>query len=524
MQASGLGTPSGVRNPGVQGPQTALQGTQNTQQGESTQPQAPAASTDSTAQLENAQTIQQAGATIQEAMQGVQQRPTLQTPVAGQQPPAADLTPQPTLPELPGEFSELPVLDAAPRQDGNFQAFLQKLADTPSFAEGLNKLLLSFEPGAETTMPEELGDLLKMLPQDEAQTAALVKEQVSGGTRFTGELFGQLREAFAQSPSKAAKTDILQFLRRFNDHTSAPRIERALVRTLVQLAKATPRETGSELERFAQELEQHFSTGDRSGALKLLQGKALPFLSDFADHHPDMRLPNTLISIFKPLATRYEGSSEEGLLQAFRQLAEHDTLRPYLGHLNTSQLLQLVKDSDYARAEENSRFAEQLAKTADWAMKGKGGGEPRKIFRQLISNLLLNKSVYLPLEHAVIPMEWNGKRVVSELWVDPNAGQDAHPEDEKDRLLRFLLHLDVPGLGPFDIVFTSRGEDVDMQVACPKTVVPFAQVIQKELSRILEDNGLKMNALQVHKWEKPLSLTEAFPRLKRGDTGVNMKV
>lgn len=550
MQTSGLGTPSGgtdprtlIRNPGVQGTQLP-QGAQNVQnpqnaqkpQGAQTSPESPdgkqpaaqppegAADGAAQAALKNAQTLQNAGATLQEAMQGAT-RPAAQNPAASGSQGAAEVPTLPSMPELPADKAESSVLDALPRQDGNFQAFLQKLADAPGFAEGLNKLLQAFEPdvSGDPAVSAELDALAKLLPQDEAQTVDFVKSQVSGGSRFTGELFDQLREAYTQSPSKAAKTEILQFLRRFNDYTSSARVERSLVRTLGQLVKATPKETANQLEPLLHELEQHFAAGDRSGALKLLQGKALPFLSDFADHHPDMRLPNTLISILKPMTARYENSSEEGLLQAFRQLAEHTVLRPHLGRLTAPQLLQLVQDSEYAQAKENDRLADQLAETADWAMKGKGGGEPRRIFRQLVSNLLLNKSVYLPLEHAVIPMEWNGKRLVSELWVDPDADQERHM-DGGERLLRFLLHMDIPGLGPFDLVLASRGEEVDLQLACPGPVVPFSQLLQKELSRILEDNGLKMKGLQIRKWERPLTLTEAFPRIAQADSGVNMKI
>ena len=124
----------------------------------------------------------------------------------------------------------------------------------------------------------------------------------------------------------------------------------------------------------------------------------------------------------------------------------------------------------------------------------------------------------------MIPLEWNGKRVVSELWLDPDADKGQNPESAKDRLLRFLLHMDIPGLGPFDLIFTSRGDEVDMQLACPASVVPFSERIHRELTRILEDNGLKMNAMQIKKWEKPLALTEAFPKIARGSTGVNMKL
>ena len=98
------------------------------------------------AALNNAQTLQQAGTTLQATLQGVGNG----SPSQGTASPELG-TPQP-LPELPMEV-ELPTLDAMPRPDGNFQSFLQKLGDTPSFAEGFNQLLLSFNPSAAGKSP-----------------------------------------------------------------------------------------------------------------------------------------------------------------------------------------------------------------------------------------------------------------------------------------------------------------------------------------------------------------------------------
>lgn len=471
----------------------------------------------------------------QEGQQPLQQG-AVQVPQQGTQVPQPTV-PMPTVPlpgmeQLPGleTLPELPAMPAMPgleslvqRLDGNFFAFLEKLADTPRFSEAMNQLLLNFTPASQgKPVPEELDALMRQLPQDETQAAAFLKQQAEGGTRFTGELFDLLRDAYAQATTKSAKTEILQFVRKFSDYTSSAHIEHSLVRTLEQLTKTLPREYTSELETMAQSLEQAMTGGDRGGALKLLQGKLLPYLTDISDRHPDMRLPNTLISSFKPLAARYENSSEEGLLQAFRQLAEQSALKPRMS--KHGDFLKLIKDSAATQAKENRRFAEQLAKTADWAMKGKGGGEPRRIFRQMISNVLLNKSVYLPLEHAILPMEWNGKQLVSELWIDPDADREQRAQSGKERLIRFLLHMDIPNLGAVDLLLSSRGEEVDMQLSCPETVVPFSKMIQDEMTRILENNGLKPSGIQVRKWEKPLTLASAFPKIAKGDNGVNVKI
>ncbi len=504
----------------------------------------PIAATPPNSQTSNGQTAAKPpadGQTPQEhqpAPSGTQQAPTQTV----QTPQGTVVVPQPsqTIPGMPSvlpgmELPELPTVEVpgstlletlVPRRDGLFQAFLQKLADMPSFPEDMNQLILNLIPTTENAeIPAELDALVQMLPQNESQAVELLRQQVSGGTKFTGELFDLLRDAYSQSTTKEAKNEILQFVRRFNDYTSSDHIEHAMLRTLEQLEKTSPREYSAELKELTQTLKTQLSDNERPAALKLLQGKVLPFLREIGDRHPDIRLPNTLISIFKPLAARYENSSEEGLLQAFRQLVEHNTtIKSHLGKRSTGDLMKLVRETDFARARENQRFAEQLAKTADWAMKGKGGGEPRKMFRQMISNLLMNKSVYLPLEHAILPMEWNGKQVVAELWADPDARNGPQSENEDDRLIRFLLHMDIPGLGPVDLALANCGETVDMELACPEAVVPFSMLIQTEMTRILENNGFKPSAIQIKKWEKPLSLATAFPKITKGENGVNMKI
>ena len=54
--------------------------------------------------------------------------------------------------------------------------------------------------------------------------------------------------------------------------------------------------------------------------------------------------------------------------------------------------------------------------------------------------------------------------------------------------------------------------------------MPFSMLIQTEMTRILENNGFKPSAIQIKKWEKPLSLATAFPKITKGENGVNMKI
>ncbi len=415
------------------------------------------------------------------------------------------------------------------RYDSNFQTFLQKLRNTPGLSETLSRTLAEFKSIVSSGMDEgiagEMGQLLSMLPMDEGQLLQFLTQQLANSARFSGPLFTLLREAYSQSQTQNIKTDILQFLKRYSDYTSTEHIEGNLLRTLGQLGKAIPSSYSRPLSAMLQQLQQLFQNGDRAGALKLLQGSILGHLANYTETTHDMGLSRSLISQFALEISRYENGSEENLMQAFNQLLGHESLKARLGNLNAAALMQAIKNNAFTRASVEDNFANQFARAADMALRGSGGAETQEAFRQIIQALLINESVYMPLNHILLPMDWNGKLMFSELWVDPDAEDNMHKGGGKrDNTLRLLLKVDIQGLGFFDIVMGNRGEDVEMLISCPATVAPFSQIIQGELSRILTDNGLRPTGIQVTKMERPLTLSAVFPKIYEGENSVNVKI
>ena len=111
----------------------------------------------------------------------------------------------------------------------------------------------------------------------------------------------------------------------------------------------------------------------------------------------------------------------------------------------------------------------------------------------------------------------------SELWVDPNA-EEGKNGGGGERTMRFLFKMDVQTLGLFDVVLTVRGTEVDMQIACPDKAVPFSKRIETEVSKILVRNDLKPSNITVRRMERPVTLTEVFPKIFEGKNSVNVKV
>ncbi|MCI8477808.1 MAG: hypothetical protein HFE97_05595 [Oscillospiraceae bacterium] len=155
--------------------------------------------------------------------------------------------------------------------------------------------------------------------------------------------------------------------------------------------------------------------------------------------------------------------------------------------------------------------------------------ETQEVFKQIVSAMLINESVYMPVNHFIIPLEWDGRMMFSELWVDPDAEEERKKEDRDRRggggnTLKFLFKIDIQSLGFFDIIMTSREKSVDLRIFCPDKVAPFGKRIEQAIGEIFSRNGLTLETIQVRRLERPVALTEVFPKIFEGKNSINVKV
>ena len=414
------------------------------------------------------------------------------------------------------------------RYDSNFASFLQRLMNTPGMSQSLATLLSFYEgtvvsSGIEEGLAAEMGALLNMLKMDEGQLSKFLASQMANGNRFSGALFNVLREAYSSGGSESVRSSILQFLKKYSDYSSTSHIQGNLIRGLTRLTRAIPASYGSQLLPMVSQLEELLNAGNRAGALKLLQGSILTFLSGYTSKTNDMGLSRTLISMLALDISRYENGGEEGLLQAFHQLTSSPGLREKLGGLSDEALLKLLDSTSFAKAAEGDQFASQLSRAAQQALQGGAKNEVQEAFRNIVSAFLVNESVHMPLNHILLPLEWDGKMAFSEMWVDPDAEENLkRGKGERPNTLRFLFKIDIQNLGFFDMVLTCQGENVDLQIFGPPAVTSFAGMVQGEMTRILSENGLKPSGVQVQTMDRPLEISAVFPKIFEGENSINV--
>ena len=418
--------------------------------------------------------------------------------------------------------------DGRVRYDSNYQTFLQRLRDTPGMAESLSRLFSGREgtvvlSGMSEGIAQEMSEILEMLRMDKDQLLDFLTGQFRAGTRFGGALFALLRNAYARASSEGVRTDILQFLRSYADFSSTAHIEGNLLRSLSSMADAIPASWAEKLREMMAQLENGIAAGDRQGNVALLQRGIIPYMAGYVERTHDLGLPRTLLTMLALNLARYENGSEEKLLEAFHQLSGYGTLKGQLGNIDDQSLLRLLKNSQLTQSGTAVQFSDHLTAAAARALRGEGGAEVQQAFQNLVGAMLVNEIVYMPVNHYLIPLEWDGRMLFSELWVDPDA------EEDKDRggkgsAKKFLFKMDVQSLGLFDVVLTARDREVDIQISCPEKVTPFSKEIETAVAQILTRNDLTPSRVAVRRMERPVTLTEVFPKIFEGKNSVNVKV
>lgn len=222
--------------------------------------------------------------------------------------------------------------------------------------------------------------------------------------------------------------------------------------------------------------------------------------------------------------SRYENGSEENLLQMFHRLVSYGTLKDQLGGIDDASVLKLLHMNKFSETSASNQFAAHLASAASYALSGEGTAAAQEIFQQLVGAMLVNESVYMPVNHFILPLEWDGKFLFSEMWVDPDAENENGSERRAGHTVKILFKMDVQNLGMFDVLLTSNAGEVSLRVSCPEKVASFSGQMEQALSHILVENGLTPVDVRISKMERQVALTEVFPQIFERKNGINVKV
>lgn len=412
----------------------------------------------------------------------------------------------------------------AATMDSNFDKFMQSIRNLTSLTETYGEIFFSklgsqVNAGLDTDFTEELAQYMHLLKMTDLELLNFLKGQKNQSVKFSGPFFDLLCQTVKESGSNELKGAVLDFLRRYDSMTSGNHILNNMIANLKNIVVNMPQSKGAQLNGMIERLVRHHSNGENAQNLEVLKNEIVPFLANYVSSTKDFGMARDIMAVLTLNIARYEAGEKEAFLQSFFSLMGFSEMGRKLPGVDLEALKNRLME--YDSSSENTAVLDRLVGIIAKGMNGAAGVESKAIFENMMSSLLLNESVYMPLVHMTIPAEVNGRQFFSEVWVDPD---DQSRKAEGGRAIKILVKFDIRDLGYFEMILFSKEGKVDMELYYPESLAEKEKEISQGISEIIANNNLSFHTLVLGKCLAPKSISEVFPKIYERRNAINVTV
>ncbi|MCL1983279.1 MAG: hypothetical protein FWG53_09390 [Clostridiales bacterium] len=409
--------------------------------------------------------------------------------------------------------------------DSNFDKFLAALKDTPTLSQTYTELFFSkmgnlVNSGIGENFTREISKFMELIKMDETQLLEMLQGQQGQNLKFSGQFFDALRELVNSNVPYDLKVAVLDFLRKYDSLTSSGHIHRNIVANLRNIASALPAQAAGKLTEMIEKLSSRDMMGNNPQNLTVLKNEVMPFLAKYVAMTKDLGAVRNLIAVLTLNIARYEAGTKESYMQALRELASYSELSKAMKGAGVDEMaLRLAR----AGQNEGNSLVDKLITIIMKGMSGDAGLQSKAVFQNMVSSILINESVYMPLLHFMLPANVNGGMFFSELWVDPNAEKTAEGEED-GRAVKLLVKFDIRDVGFFETVILAQDKKVDMELYYPEKYKDREIEMKDAMVGIMAKSGMTFRSLFLAKVDTPKSISEVFPKIYERRNAVNVIV
>lgn len=405
--------------------------------------------------------------------------------------------------------------------EGNYAAFLKELSQTATLPKALETVLfgdgavaLSQEKGEIANVMEELFSSIEM--ENPEDLKAFMQDQQKAQIKFSGTLFNNLRGMLNSNISPSLKNAILNFAKTYNDFSSSGHFLQQMETIAGDIDKMLLPSFQGEFEDLLSQLNFQAEPGKTEGNTSLINNQLIPFLSNYISRTHDYGAVRNAVVMFILYAVKYENGSEELLARQKDALMNNPDFRLLFKGNPEEAFNELL---DQVKGQEDNAFPKLFTEFLKAGAEGKAGTEHISQFQEVLHGLLVNESVYMPLQHLVMPFRYDDKDVMSEMWVEQEAQDGAG-----GKLTKMLLKFSIQSLGNFEIISGISDMRVDLQLFMPEELMEKQKDVEDVVSHILRRNGLSVANLGVYQKTRDFRIQEVFPEIKDAEKSLNVRV
>lgn len=409
-------------------------------------------------------------------------------------------------------------------RDSNFENFVRILQSMPELSDLYNDVFmtkLSNQVNIATYGKDFAAEVFKfmeainMSPED---VLTLIKDQNLLTNKFTGPFFDIIRNMISNGSSRELTMAVLDFLKRYDAYTSTPHTENVLLSNLKGIAANIPRTYSNQL---VEVMEKYPSDGTQAEKMQFLKNEVLPFLTKYVSQTHDYGIARDMIAMFTVGLGKYETGSAESFAESFKNLSGYLQIMGMLDGVDVAVLRERLMDTDGGK---DTKILDAFIRILSEGLSGKTGASNKASFQEMISALLVNESVYMPLNHMVIPANIDGRMLFSEMWVDPDADNLIGEASDENKASKIFVKFIIQELGNFDLLLVERSGKVNLELHYPETFPNTSQEIRRDISEIVRNNNLTLDNMTVAKGKTEKNLIQIFPKIFTQKTSVDVSV
>lgn len=388
-----------------------------------------------------------------------------------------------------------------------FSKFLEQLNQTPALSETLQKF--TFEA---FSRPENIHDnrsaalfMKELTAAMKMESADILKNltfQSNNRTKFTGAIFDVLRNTLNEYPGdRNLEQAISDFLKAYDGYFSTADTTQTIAKELDTLSHQIPNPYSKQLKELTEEVITDQPVKGLDLNLSVLKEKIIPLLSKYVTASNDYGTARDTITLLVHNLARLNISSHQEVVETFTALLDYckyelNLPEPKMNEMK-SMFLKTVTEASQKPA--NPLF-DSLMKVLSENMKQSSSGVTQSLYRDTLTSLLLDNSVYMPFNHIFLPINYNGQFMFTEIWIEKENEKKKSGKGNAEAggaPIHLYLTFDIKKLGYFEAAVSFSSGKADIQLNCPPSLEKDRRAISEKIGDIFTRNGLTAQSIEL---------------------------